>query len=116
MLSGFQVLIDGDLEGLDKTSVEDLLFRVGARAVPDRNSFSFTSDVIRLVLVDSTANIGAKLVGKLLRTYKLAMVDKDWLLDTIGGHCIKPIMNYTVNTVQKVDLERAGYRGPLIGE
>jgi len=116
LLSGFQVLIDGDLEGLDKTSVEDLLFRVGARAVPDRNSFSFTSDVIRLVLVDSTANIGAKLVGKLLRTYKLAMVDKDWLLDTIGGHCIKPIMNYTVNTVQKVDLERAGYRGPLIGE
>ena len=115
LLAGFQILIDGDLEGLDTASVEDLLARVGARAVPDRNSFSFTAEVTRLVLVDSTANIGAKMVGKLLKNYRLAMVDKDWLLDSIGGHCIKPILNYTVNTVQKGDLERVGYRGALLG-
>ena len=31
------------------------------------------------------------LVGKLLGSYKLAMVDKDKLINTVGGHCIKPI-------------------------
>merc|ERR1719431_468495 len=115
LLAGFQVLIDGDLEGLDTSSVEDLLARVGARAVPDKNSFSFTSEVTRLVLVDSTANIGVKIVGKLLKNYRLAMVDKDWLLDSIGGHSIKPILNYTVSTIQKLDLERVGYSGALLG-
>jgi len=114
ILSGYQVLIEGQLDGLDKSSVEDLLDRAGARAVPDKNAFSYTAEVTRLVLVDSTAVVGAKLVGKMLRTYKLAMVDKDWLLDTIGGHCVRPILNYTLDTVQREDLKRVGYTGALV--
>jgi len=116
LLSGFQFLVDGELDGLDKSSVEDLLTRAGARSVPDKNAFSYTSEVTRLVLVDSTAAIGAKLVGKLLKTYRLAMVDKDWLLDTIGGHCVRSILGYTLATVQKEDLERVGYSGALVEE
>lgn len=114
LLAGYEILIDGQLDGLEKGSVEDLLSRAGARAVPDRNAFSFTSGVTRLVLVDSTAGIGAKMVGRLLRSYKLAMVDKDWLLDTIGGHCVRPILPYTLESIRKEDLIRAGYIGPLI--
>lgn len=114
LLAGFEVLIEGELDGLDRSSVEDLLDRSGARAVPDKNAFSFTSGVTRLVLVDSTANIGAKVVGKLIRSYMLATVDKDWLLDTLGGHCVRPILHYTLNTVQREELVRAGYTGSLI--
>ena len=80
LLAGFQIL-----KALDTASVEDLLARVGARAVPDKNSFSFTLEVTRLVFVNSTANIGAEMVGKFMKNYKLAMVDKDWLLGSIGG-------------------------------
>ena len=114
LLTGFEVLIEGELDGLDKSSVEELLGRAGARAVPDKNAFSFTSGVTRLVLVDSTAVIGAKVVAKLLRSYKLAMVDKDWLLDTLGGHCVRPILHYTLDTVQREELIRAGYTGALV--
>ena len=70
LLAGFQILIDGDLKALDTASVEDLPARVGARAVPDKNIFSFASEVTRLVSVDSTANIGAKMVGKFLKKKK----------------------------------------------
>ena len=49
-----------------------------------------------------------------LRAYKLATVDKDWLLDTLGGHCIRPILQYTLDTVQREELVRAGYTGPLV--
>merc|ERR1712179_394156 len=121
LLAGFQVIIFDYLEAPDISSVEDLLARVGARAVPvedieDSFSFSFSySEFPRLVLVDSTAKIGATMVGKVLKKYRLAMVDKDWLLDSIGGYSIKPILNYTVSTLQKIDLERVGYRGALLG-
>eukprot|EP00092_Neocalanus_flemingeri_P085521 GFUD01107622.1.p1 GENE.GFUD01107622.1~~GFUD01107622.1.p1 ORF type:complete len:191 (-),score=76.72 GFUD01107622.1:69-641(-) len=114
LLAGFEVLIEGELEGLNRSKVVDLLRRTGARAVPDKNAFSYTSGVTRLVMVDSTANVGAKVVGKLLRSYRLATVDKDWLLDTLGGHCVRPILHYTLDTVQRKELIRAGYSGPLV--
>ena len=43
-----------------------------------------------------------------------AMVDKDWLLDTLGGHCVRPILHYTLDTVQREELIRAGYTGALV--
>merc|ERR1719219_937353 len=85
LLAGFQVLIFDHLEGPDTSCVEDLLARVGARAVPVKDSFPFLlsySEFPRLVLVDSTANYGANMVRDLLNNYRLAMVDKYWLLDS----------------------------------
>ena len=46
----------------------------------------------------------------MLRSEKLAMVDKDWL----GGHCVRPILHYTLDTVQREELIRAGYTGALV--
>ena len=76
LLAGFQIL-----KALDTACVEDLLARVGARAVPDKNTFSFASEVTRLVSVNSTANIGAKMVGKFQKK-------KNWIWWTRTGYWI----------------------------
>jgi hypothetical protein len=93
LLQGFEVLVAGDLEGLARGAVEDLLARVGARAVTDLGSFSFSGGVTRLSLVDSQEAMEGREreVLQLLRAYKVATVEKDWLLDTICSHQVRPI-------------------------
>ena len=117
LLTGFEVMIDGNLEGLDNTNMEDLLSRAGARVVPDKNAFSYGSpSVTKLVMVDSTAKAGLKVVQKWLRIFKLATVDKDWLIDTISGNVVRPIMQYTLSSIQREQLQRAGYKDAVIGD
>ena len=65
-------------------------------------------------MVDSTAKVDADEVGKLLRCFKLLTVNKDWLMDTLC--CVRSLLPYTVDTVRKEDLVRAGYTGPLVEE
>ena len=114
LLAGFEVLINGPLDGLDKPTIEDLLSRVGARTVPRVNMFSCAPGITRLVLVNSATNYGVKEVTKMLRSYRLAVVDKDWLLDTVSSHSVRPLLPYTINTVvNQVELMRAGYSGVL---
>ena len=113
LLSGFEVLIDGQIEGLNKPNIEDLLFRAGARTVSRRNMFSGTAGITRLVLVNSVNEYGQKKVTKMLRSFRLAVVNKDWLLDTVSSHSRRPLQGYTLDIVKKVDLRRAGYSGML---
>ena len=113
LLSGFEVLIDGPIEGLNKPNIEDLLFRAGARTVSRVNMFSCTAGITRLVLVNSVTEYGQKEVTKMLRSFRLAVVDKDWLLDTVSSHSRRPLQGYTLDTVNKVELMRAGYSGML---
>ena len=113
LLSGFEVLIDGPIEDLNKPNIEDLLFRAGARTVSRVNMFSCTAGITRLVLVNSVTEYGQKEVTKMLRSFRLAVVDKDWLLDTVSSHSRRPLEGYTLDIVKKVDLMRAGYSGML---
>ena len=113
LLAGLEVLIDGPIEGLNKPNIEDLLFRAGARTVPRVNMFSCTPGITRLVLVNNVNEYGQKEVAKMLRSYRLAVVDKDWLLDTVSSHSRRPVQHYTLDIVNKVDLMRAGYSGML---
>ena len=113
LLSGFEVLIDGPIEGLNKPDIEDLLFRAGARTVSSVNMFSFTAGITRLVLVNSVIEYGQEEVTKMLRSFRLAVVDKDWLFDTVSSHSRRPLQGYTLDIVKKVDLMRAGYSGML---
>ena len=114
LLAGFEVLIEGQLEGLDKSNINDLLSRVGARSVPTLNLFSCTAGVTRLIIVNSTATYGAKNVTKMLRSYRVAVVDKDWMLDSVSSHSVRSLLPYTVETIQQSDLVRAGYKGHLV--
>ena len=113
LLAGLEVLIDGPIEGLNKPNIEDLLFRAGARTVPRVNMFSCTPGITRLVLVNNVNEYGQKEVAKMLRSFRLAVVDKDWLLDTVSSHSRRPVQQYTLDIVNKVDLMRAGYSGML---
>jgi len=114
LLAGFEVLIEGQLDGLDKSNINDLLSRVGARSVPTLNLFSCTVGVTRLIIVNSTASYGAKNVTKMLRSYRVAVVDKDWLLDSVSSHSVRSLLPYTIESVQQSDLARAGYKGLLV--
>ena len=87
LLSGFEVLIDGPIDGLNKQDIEDLIFRAGARTVSCVNMFSCTAGITRLVLVNSVTEYGQKTLSKRQR---LEVVDKDWLLNTLSSHSIQP--------------------------
>ena len=50
ILFGFEVIVSGDMEGLSKSNVEDLLTRAGARCVQDENAFSFTPGSTRIII------------------------------------------------------------------
>merc|ERR1719234_1894379 len=114
LLKGYEVLVKEELEGLEGGSVEDLLKRAGARPVKEMNSFSF-GEAIKLELVDSTFWTEDKEddVLRLLRSYKVATVEKDWFLDTFCSHEIKPLSGYTLQSMDTERLRKAGFTSPL---
>ena len=117
LLKGYEILIQGELDGLDESNINDLLSRVGAKTVPTVNLFSCTPGITRIVIVNSTTAFGAQKVSNLLKKYRLATVDKDWLLDTVSTHSIRSLLHYTLDTiVSGMDLVRAGYSGPLVDQ
>ena len=116
LLAGFELFVDGEVDGLDKSNIDDLLQRVGARTVPTVNLFSCSPGVTRLVLVNSAAAYGAAAGVRMLTRWRLAVVDKDWLLDSLCSHTVRPLRPYTADTVELQQLLRAGYTGPLVAE
>ena len=116
LLAGFELFVDGEVDGLDKSNIDDLLQRVGARTVPTVNLFSCSPGVTRLVLVNSAAVYGAAAGVRMLTRWRLAVVDKDWLLDSVCSHTVRPLRPYTADTVELQQLLRAGYTGPLVAE
>ena len=99
ILRNYEVLVSEELEGLSKDAVEDLLVRAGARCVPDQNAFSFSPQVTGIIIADSTASMDAKMVTRQLRNYRLATVEKDWLLDSLGDWAPRPLLPYMIEQV-----------------
>ena len=48
------------------------------------------------------------------RSYRVATVEKDWLLDTICSHEIKTLAGYTLQSMNTERLKTAGFDFPLI--
>ena len=96
LLAGLEVLIDGSYEDLHKQLLEDLLFRAGAKTVSGVNMFSSTPGIMRLVLVNNVSEYGQKEVTRMLRSFRLAVVDKGWLLDTVSSYSRRPVQQYTL--------------------
>ena len=115
LLSGYEVMVEGELVHLPSLSLNDLLARVGARRVLSVNSFSFTRDITRIIIVESAHSYGAEASRRRLRRERLAVVDKDWLLDSISCHCVRPLRYYTAGISDK-ELARVGYSSPLVEE
>ena len=117
LLSGYEVmvgdLVEGDLAHFPPLTVNDLLARVGARRVLTLDSFSFTRDITRIIIVNSAHYYGTEASRRRLRKERLAVVDKDWLLDSISAHCVRPLKYYTAGISDK-ELARAGYSSPLV--
>ena len=108
-------MVEGDLAYLSSLAVNDLLSRVGARKVLSVNSFSFTRDITRIIIVNSAQCYGTEASRKRLKRERLAVVDKDWLLDSISCHCVRPLRYYTAGISDK-ELARVGYSSPLVEE
>ena len=52
------------------------------------------------------------MVVRQLRTCKVEMVEKDWLLDSICCQQIKPVSGHTLPCLDHSLLARAGYQPP----
>ena len=108
LLSGYEVMVM-----FPSLTVNDLLARVGARRVLTFDSFSFARDITRIIIVDSAHCYGTEASRRLLRKERLAVVDKDWLLDSISSHSVRPLKDYTADISDK-ELAKAGYSSPLV--
>ena len=113
LLTGFEILLEGDLPGLGRDNVGGLVSRMGGRVVPTLNLFSCSPGVTRIVIVNNTVE-SAGLVRRLIKSYRLATVDKDWLLDTICGHELRSLLSYTGDKVTLEELMKCGYSGALL--
>ena len=91
------MLISEELDGLSAAAAEDLLLRAGARCVPDENAFS--PHITPVIIADSAASMDAKVVNRRLRMYKMATVEKDWLLDSLGDWAARPLLPYMMDQV-----------------
>ena len=117
LLKGFEIYPATSLDGLDEANIKDLLSRVGAKSVPQVNLFSCTPGITRIIVVNSTVEYGAEQVNKMLNNFNLAVVDKDWLLDTVSTHSVRPLLHYTLDSIMtRMDLVKAGYSGPLVDQ
>ena len=114
LLSGYEVMVEGDLVHLPSLALNDLLARVGARKVLSVNSFSFTRTITRIIIVNSSQVYGTEASRRRLRRERLAVVDKDWLLDTISSHSLRPLKDHTAEGITEKELSRAGYSSPLV--
>ena len=115
LLSGYEVMVVGELVHLPSLTVNDLLSRVGARRILSVNSFTFNRDITRIMIVNSAQCYGIEASRKRLKRERLAVVDKDWLLDSISSHSVRQLKEYTAGISDK-ELARAGYSSPLVAE
>ena len=116
LLAGFEVFTEGDIENLTKPVFNDLLTRVGARRVHSLSSFSFTRDIIRIIIINSVEVYGLQNTLKRLKKERIAVVEKEWLLDTIASHTVQPLLTYMTQGIEEEMLVKAGYSYPLVGQ
>ena len=114
LMSGFEVMVEGDLAHLNTLNLTDLLARVGAKKILSVSSFSFTRSITRIIIVNSANSYGPLATRKRLRRERLAVLDKDWLLDTISSHSLRPMMDYMADGITEKELAVAGYSSPLV--
>ena len=114
LLAGYEILVDGELDNLPRPVFNDLLARVGARRVHSIASFSFTPGITRLIITNSVQTYGVQAAIKRLRRERLAVVEKEWLLDTISGHSLRPLINYVADAISEKQLLGAGYSRLLV--
>ena len=116
LLAGFEVFTEGDVENLTKPVFNDLLTRVGARRVHSLSSFSFTRDIIRIIIINSVEVYELQNTLKRLKKERIAVVEKEWLLDTIASHSVLPLLSYMTPGITEEMLVKAGYSYPLVGQ
>ena len=103
LLAGLEVLIDEPLVGLNKPDNEDLVMRAGGKTVSNVEMFSADADN-RLVIVSDNAEYEDVFLRK-MQEYSAAVVNMDWLTDTLAGHRWMPVHQYTKD-YQKLEEER----------
>merc|ERR1712013_246147 len=115
LLRGYEILLKEELEILQRESAKDLITRAGARPVKEMSGFNF-GETIKIELVDSIQWMDEREehVLRQLRNYRVATVAKDWLLDTICSHEIKPVAEYTLLSMDSEKLKSAGFGFPLV--
>ena len=103
LLAGLEVYIDGPLGGLNKPDNEDLVVRAGGKTVSNVDRFSADADN-RLVIVTDDDEDEEEFVRK-MKECSVAVVNGDWLSDTLAGHRWMPVHQYTKDH-QKLEEER----------
>ncbi len=83
LLDDLEVLIDGPNRGLNKPNVEDLVLRAGGTTISNKEMFLSGN---RLVIVNNVDDYDQEYVRKMQTDYSAAVVNWDWLTDTVSGH------------------------------
>jgi len=114
LLKNWEVMVMGELSGIPEHAIKDIVVSLGARFVGDVKNFTFDSTTRRIIIVDAILDVTPKQLRKLMKIYSVAAVDKEWLLETIGGWNVRPLLCNSGKEVTAADLEKIGYPTELI--
>jgi len=115
ILHGWEIMVMGEIPTIPNSAMAKLISFLGARFIADFNDFSSSAEYRKIVIIDVIADVSAKQARRLMKTKKLAVVDKEWLLETIGGWEIRPLIIHAPTDIEPVELSLCGYPSDLVG-
>ena len=77
---------------------------------------SFSRGAVCLAVVDNAHRGPRKEYLKIFRTNDVAVVDKDWVLESLGSYTIQPIMPWLQHVGSEKEMLKAGYDHKLLEE
>ena len=94
-----------------KIELENIVSRLGGQVFKNMSDLAANrgrGSRKRLVVVESSKVQNAE-VKRIFPTFQVAVVSKEWILDSVGAFQLKDIVPYVQGSVKKDELIRAGY-------
>ena len=94
-----------------KIELENIVSRLGGQVFKNMSDLAANrgrGGRKRLVVVESSKVQNAE-VKRIFPTFQVAVVSKEWILDSVGAFQLKDIVPYVQGSVKKEELIRAGY-------
>jgi predicted transcriptional regulator len=116
ILDGWEIKVWGDIANIPDNDLIHLIQTLGARVIGESTDFT-KENYQRVVLIDSIEEVKAKQARKYLAQNQVAILDKEWLLETMCSWTIRKLIRYTPVGISFADLNNiGGYPASMIGE
>jgi len=110
LLTGWEIMIFGEISDIPAGDLTHLITTLGARHIRQFEEFSRNdANAVKVVIVDCIGDFPLEQVLKLLRKQRLAVLDKQWMMESIGGWEVRPMFPHVSDGLKEEDILQAGY-------